>query len=699
MDIRSLVMASNQNIRPTFFKDMVDSQPQAFKTAYRHWTEDPGALSALEALNMPFEAAGQYAGDSTLDATNSPAAATAAYLAGSGMLGTMPLKGAEKAGHAGLEMLHNGIAYGQGPFSGLQYLAPGVMKREGGNWFPGEIDKVVHNLQQHYPVAESQEWLDWVAGPMKNYIQKRFASPNDEIRKLYDQDIHIVPEQDVGYRTMQNIEKKRRKFGDPALTDLSMGETAPARSWEYRADNMITPDVALLDAARAANPMPKYLSDWAPKERIGAETLKYLRRKKATNILPSEILGQDINRTKMASKDVASAIADYIKQNKQILNSLRETDTDIAKKVPWAAHREVRDTYGWDSPQAQSLIDQDEYSGTAQMTKRLGRSLDEAYQHLDQPIGTLYKGHGFKYGNNLRYDPFSGQDINLSAIRSAFGRGEPWIANVPEDNPINSFTTRLYGENDVAEMPEFRHMFDVMSEDLLAGRLTPQQLKSGSFSVEAAARRAAEYNADKIKNMEKTRLIEAEGFPTIKQYDNGYKWLELKHKDSPDATGRALKEEGNAMGHCVGSYCDPVLAGKKRIISLRNDKGQPRVTVELARIGEGNNWGINQIKGPANRKPSAADIPMIQDFIKNNGPYGIINDYHNAELLRLDELSRGANIPGMTEEGLPPAAIKALADWAKEMRKTSDYIDRPTYIQKYKEITGEDIPKSYWAGN
>lgn len=282
--------------RPAFLKEMVDSQPQAFRDSYANWKKDPGIMNALGALNMPFEASGQYFGDNTLDSTGSPAAATAAYMAGSGVLGTLPLKGAQKVGMEGLRMLDNGITYGQGPLSGLSFLTPGVMKREGGNWFPGEIDNVVHKLQQHYPVAESQEWLDWVAGPMKNYIQKRFASPNDEIRKMYDQGFHIVPEQDVGYRTMQNIDKKRYKFGDPALTDSSMGETAAGRNWEYRADNMITPDVALLDAARAANPMPTYLTDFTPEERIGAETERYLRRKGALGLLPPEVIGQDITR-------------------------------------------------------------------------------------------------------------------------------------------------------------------------------------------------------------------------------------------------------------------------------------------------------------------------------------------------------------------------------------------------------------------
>lgn len=141
-------MVSKPNVRPAFFKDMVDAQPQAFKNSYRNWQSDPGIFSAIDAVNMPFEAAGQYAGDKTLAATDSPAAATTAYLAGSGMFGTSPLTGIEHLGQEGLKMVHNGISFGEGPLAGLQYLAPSVIKREGGNWAPGVIENQIFRFQR-----------------------------------------------------------------------------------------------------------------------------------------------------------------------------------------------------------------------------------------------------------------------------------------------------------------------------------------------------------------------------------------------------------------------------------------------------------------------------------------------------------------------------------------------------------------------
>ena len=44
----------------------------------------------------------------------------------------------------------------------------------------------------------------------------------------------------------------------------------------------------------------------------------------------------------------------------------------------------------------------------------------------------------------------------------------------------------------------------------------------------------------------------------------------------------ALKYEGNTMGHCVGGYCPDVVEGRSRIYSLRDAKGEPHVTIEVA---------------------------------------------------------------------------------------------------------------------
>lgn len=133
--------------------------------------------------------------------------------------------------------------------------------------------------------------------------------------------------------------------------------------------------------------------------------------------------------------------------------------------------------------------------------------------------------------------------------------------------------------------------------------------------------------------------------------------LALKNSNLKDAKRQALadqlKYEGDTMGHCVGGYCDDVLSGNSRIFSLRDAKGEPHVTVEVAPAGRGiNRWvpegeepgtqpSIVQIKGKGNAAPKDEYQPFVQDFIKNS-PLGTgwadVGDLQNAGLRRTRDI-------------------------------------------------------------
>jgi hypothetical protein len=76
-----------------------------------------------------------------------------------------------------------------------------------------------------------------------------------------------------------------------------------------------------------------------------------------------------------------------------------------------------------------------------------------------------------------------------------------------------------------------------------------------------------------------------------------YKWVDVK---TPDA----LSLEGNIMGHCVGgsNYCNAVSKETTKIVSLRDTKGLPHVTIQLDKTPEGFTR-VAQIKGTANNSP------------------------------------------------------------------------------------------------
>jgi hypothetical protein len=180
----------------------------------------------------------------------------------------------------------------------------------------------------------------------------------------------------------------------------------------------------------------------------------------------------------------------------------------------------------------------------------------------------------------------------------------------------------------------FDHIVDVLREDVAAGRIRPEQLNK--VSMEQAVRRTYEYDQEMAKRMREAAIKQTDGFPTYKEYPEGFRWIEiappkelpegysailddvtssykvvdengkeafprkpnnLGHINVPyfktaeeaiaDALQRdprledALKYEGDTMGHCVGGYCKDVRDGNTKIYSLRDARGEPHVTVEV----------------------------------------------------------------------------------------------------------------------
>jgi hypothetical protein len=155
------------------------------------------------------------------------------------------------------------------------------------------------------------------------------------------------------------------------------------------------------------------------------------------------------------------------------------------------------------------------------------------------------------------------------------------------DQIPDEYVYSLSGTN-ITERLGLKHVGDVLMEDLETGRLTPQQLDQ--MSIEKAVRRAAEYDAQKAKEMTKAHATSVEGMPVPKAYDDGYKWVELKHETDPAKTKSALKSEGEMMGHCVGSYCPQVESGGTQIFSLRGPDNKSHVTIEVSKKSHLNSW-------------------------------------------------------------------------------------------------------------
>jgi hypothetical protein len=310
---------------------------------------------------------------------------------------------------------------------------------------------------------------------------------------------------------------------------------------------------------------------------------------------------------------------------------------------------------------------------------------------------------------------------------------DPWLAKADPNAPVYN----------LAGGPGFNHLTDELSNSLREGRLTPEQL--AKMPVDQAVKHVAEINALRAVKSKQEQAMEAANIPLHKDYpDQGMSWRHLRFEPTPvpegstavldDATGQYmlrgpkgedmgiygetaeevlsggnraqldkwLIQEGDAMGHCVGGYCDDVASGRSSIYSLRDAKGQPHVTIETTppdlegpgsiddAIGD-RLWGeafakfgeeaegtapfmkyiedgmreaakdrvpmIRQIKGKNNEAPSAEHLPFIQDFIRS-GKWSNIQDLQNAGMhkvgdkyLTMDELK--ATLARRTPEGSP----------------------------------------------
>jgi hypothetical protein len=221
---------------------------------------------------------------------------------------------------------------------------------------------------------------------------------------------------------------------------------------------------------------------------------------------------------------------------------------------------------------------------------------------------------------------------------------------------------------------------------MTTGRIRPEQLSK--MSMEQAVRRTAEYDAERAAAMEKASAEEMKGMTIAKEFDDGYKMVQL------DKPGQFAKES-DRMGHSVRGYepskshedwseasgnsghsayghggWDAIKGGHAQVFSLRDSKNNPHVTVEvrgsdlppyekavellkktnhdeneiadiLFQRGYIDEQGnvlpeparvITQIKGKQNAAPKDDYQPMIQRFIRE-GNYKVEGDLGNTGLI------------------------------------------------------------------
>lgn len=284
----------------------------------------------------------------------------------------------------------------------------------------------------------------------------------------------------------------------------------------------------------------------------------------------------------------------YIKRD--IENKLEQKDIDVST---------ARQTIGHDP----ELANESHYLGSG---TRLARQMG-GYPELGMAKSEVGKGWENVADNLIAKKKAGTINKNID-----YTDRYPWFDKVDPESMI--YKT----QGDFNKYTGMDHVMDILRQDLRSGALSPDKLKN--ITVDQAIERAANFDRAAAKKMREAQIRNTEGFPTHKEYPEGYKWIELKTPEarlpegaevkylpevdmwgiydnqggtlSSGATKEeamrlyqrqerekqladALKYEGDTMGHCVGGYCPDVLEGRTRIFSLRDKRGQPHVTVEV----------------------------------------------------------------------------------------------------------------------
>jgi hypothetical protein len=184
----------------------------------------------------------------------------------------------------------------------------------------------------------------------------------------------------------------------------------------------------------------------------------------------------------------------------------------------------------------------------------------------------------------------------------------PWIEELAKRDPnvniynLDNSSMRDLGLNHIRDELYNAIRKDSDLPDNL--RLKPEALDR--VTVPQAVERVAKIDAWRAEQIEKAAAESVKDFPPIKEYKEGFKWHELKMpshiEDQQQAKGvleKALKNEGELMGHCVGGYCEDVISGQSRIFTLRDQKNKPHVTIEGT---------------PGVRRPGSPPAEVIEQF-------------------------------------------------------------------------------------
>jgi hypothetical protein len=338
---------------------------------------------------------------------------------------------------------------------------------------------------------------DWVEGTLKKYVKNQMGTPDDPVRKLFDKRTQEIEE-----KFAKDMERVKR------VEERAVSEPDPRRQANLarEAENLRNQAIGEREfAMEHVTHVPGRLEDYGP------EADYSLKGRRVEAGFPAEGMGQ----SEMAKR--------------------WETLTDDA-------------IFSMKAGEAQDAVT------AGEKASEFGKIADSYNEGLKQRFDDHIKSKGFSESEIRAFDtlPINKKaeildDPMYESLRAEYQRlataSDPNLRTAANMNPFIAKLppeTTLYSGN-TADMG-FDHVIDVLKQDVMEGRIRPDQLNK--VSMEQAVRRTAEYDQEMAIKMRETAIKNQEGFPTYKEYPEGYRWIELTTPEPKLGEGyRIIKDE------------------------------------------------------------------------------------------------------------------------------------------------------------
>ena len=514
--------------------------------------------------------------------------------------------------------------------------------------------------------------IERVVDPMKTRVVGR-----DPAAQLRDLDASYAQNLEAGTAMNEGAFARERARLEP---DIAMNRWLETKLGKYMRNEMATPE----DPLRALAERGITHAEVAPLNTYLGDTMA-LRRESAG--FPAEGLGQSEAAQRW------EAAADYALHNLPAKNRL--TTQGLEAENPWLLKVPPETmTYGAYSDSGGALGFPhlvDELKNAINPTSGLPENLRLKYSDLEkvtvpQAVERVAKINDWRAAQKAEADMARAMNPATQVVKEYPEQGFKWVElRAPKET----------GRKVSVEKPEMDLPpgFDErQARDAAMDMAFDEGLDEGTQAFDDFVRNMmTDFNRKKTVDM-----------------DESYKALE-----------DALKYEGETMGHCVGGYCPDVVEGRSKIYSLRDKKGQPHVTIEVAPrnitaeeaiemaiseglpakgmetfnrvaqiMGSGDfmRQDIVQIKGKGNKAPKEDYLPAVQDFVRS-GNFGKIGDLQNAGLVDIQD---------------PNAVLRALGKASPErnieqaIQNFNAAVDAAPNAQRYMSL---DEMRDFLGGN